>query len=260
MTDVDARSSVGAPRASAATRQMRRAPRIGPPFICALVGGCLCRLALTGAHRRYVRPGLALYLVASGALLIVAAAFTWWRGRSALAGDHDDDHHDHDDGHRPSRVGWLLVAPVAVLFVVAPPALGSFALSRSMATVSPGGGSFTDLHGPGPVEMLVKEFDERAFDRGGVSFAGVPVRMIGFVARDDGEGFLIARFQIACCAADGRANAARILGFSGPAPSTDAWVEVIGRFEAGAGDQEAPRLRVESVRPVAIPDDPYEPN
>ena len=43
---------------------------------------------------------------------------------------HDHGHdHDHDHGHGP-RVAWLLLAPVAVLLLVAPPALGSFTAAR----------------------------------------------------------------------------------------------------------------------------------
>jgi uncharacterized repeat protein (TIGR03943 family) len=242
-------------------------------LLCALVGITLLRLVWSGVFRRYVRGNMAVWLVIAGVVLVAASAITWWRGRTATdrqGHDHDGpdhDGHDHDghehDGHaHASRIGWLLLVPVLVLFLVAPPGLGSYALGRALATshVRAGAGTFRSLVGPGPVEMLLKEFDERAYDRDGASFAGVPVRVVGFVGTHDASGFVVARFQIACCAADGVADFARIVGFGGVVPARDTWVEVTGVFEPGAGPQQPPHLRPSSVVPVAVPGDPYEPN
>ena len=46
----------------------------------------------------------------------------------------------------------------------------------------------------GPHQMSMLEFDQRAFEgTGGASFNGATVRLVGFVAPADGEGFLVAR-------------------------------------------------------------------
>jgi uncharacterized repeat protein (TIGR03943 family) len=107
-----------------------------------------------------------------------------------------------------------------------------------------------------PVPMTLLEFGQRAFERDGASFAGASVRLTGFVAAADGEGFRLARYQIACCAADAAPVVIRVVGVHGDVPSRDAWVTVIGRFEPGGGD--TPLLAATIVRRIAPPDEPYE--
>ena len=235
-----------------------------PALVCVLAGICLVRLVTTGRYQRYVRVGMGPILLASGFVLVAAAAATWWIARRTASQLRQGTHgHSHGHGHGRVGVGWLLLLPVLTVFGIAPPGLGSFALARSLSSTSvrQGVGSFTNLVGNAPVAMLLKEFDERAFDRGGASFVGVPVTVIGFVAASPkGGGFVVARFQIACCAADGRANLAHVVGFDGSVPPIDSWVQVTGLFEPGAGDQEAPLLRATRVVPTAQPSDPYEPN
>jgi uncharacterized repeat protein (TIGR03943 family) len=220
-----------------------------------LVGVLLVRLSLQGTFQRYVRSGMGPWLALAGTALLVVAVATFWRSR---AGDAPDDH-DHDHGGR--AVAWLLVAPVLVLLLVAPPALGSYALGRTGQAVSVEGGStaFATLDpGAAPLDMTLLEFDQRAFegDHQGASFGGATVALTGFVAPADGEGFVVARFLIACCAADALAASAHVVGWDGPAPETDTWVIVTGRFEPGGGD--TPRLRAETVTPIDEPVDPYE--
>ncbi len=240
-----------------------------PALVCALVGICLVRLVTTGHYKRYVRVGMGPILMISGFVLILAGAVTWWSSRRGPSDSHEHEHgryhgHEHDDdGHGRIAVGWLLLVPVLTVFAIAPPGLGSFALSRALSSTSvqQGSGSFADLTGADPVGMLLKEFDERAFDRAGVSFAGVPVSVVGFVAKaPHGDGFIVARFQIACCAADGRANLAHVIGYTGTVPPVDSWVQITGSFHAGAGPQQAPLLVAATVTPIAQPSDPYEPN
>jgi hypothetical protein len=53
-----------------------------------------------------------------------------------------------------------------------------------------------------PAAMTLQEYIERAFEHGGASFNGVPLQLTGFVAGTQSGGFRLARYQIACCAAD----------------------------------------------------------
>ena len=78
----------------------------------------------------------------------------------------------------------------------------------------------------------------------------------GFVAGDVDGGFELARYQIACCAADAEPVVVRVLGTSGDPPSRDQWVTVTGTFKPGGGD--IPDLNSTSVVQIPAPNDPYE--
>ena len=103
--------------------------------------------------------------------------------------------------------------------------------------------------------MSLLEFDQRAFEgTDGASFNGATVRLVGFVARRRATGFLVARYSIACCAADALAATALVVGWDGPVPDRDTWVEVEGTFEPGGEVEPAARRGVRDPDPE--PDDP----
>ena len=237
-----------------------------------LVGLMLIRLTVTDAYQRYVRVGMGPWLLVAGVLLALlgaSAVLTGFRGSPAQDptdadepdhGDHDDHPqagHDHD--HAPP-IGWLLLVPVLALLLVVPPALGSFGVDRSRVSAAPSGtGEYRTLvAGAAPHPMTMLEFDQRAFDHGGASMRGVPVRITGFVAKPaDGAGFQLARYQIACCAADAVAAVARVSGASGAAPVRDAWFTVTGVF-TGLGQDGVPEFQASAVQQITAPVDPYE--
>ncbi|GAA0359129.1 TIGR03943 family protein [Actinoallomurus spadix] len=220
-----------------------------------LVGAMMVRLALTGAYAKYVRTGMGGVLLAAGILLValglagVARALGFVRSRG--------DAHGHGHGHG-DRAGWLLLGPVLALLLVTPPALGSFGVGRSAAVdVSSGGRTFDPLPAGRTVPMTLLEFDERAADHGGASFGATPVRLTGFVTpASDRTGFRIARYQIACCAADAVAAVVRVTGTTGNTPARDQWVTVTGTFQRSADG--VPELRATSLGEITAPRDPYE--
>lgn len=226
--------------------------------LTAVIGLLLTRLALDGSYRRYVRPGMGPWLAVAGVLLALLGLTMLWRHRQGRQSGHGHRHDAHEPGGE--RVAWLLLAPVLALLLIAPGALGAFSLGRtgSVATVRPGGGVFAPLSlGAEPHDMTMIEFDQRAFEgTGGASFNGSTVRLVGFVGPPKDDGFIVARYSIACCAADALAATALVTGWSGPAPARDAWVEVVGHFEPG--DEVHPRLAAASVTVVPVPEDPYE--
>jgi uncharacterized repeat protein (TIGR03943 family) len=222
-----------------------------------LVGVMLIRLAVTGDYLRFVRAGMGPWLLVTGAAVIVLGMVpliplvSGRRGRSA---DHAGHHHPLGG----DRVAWLLLVPVVVLLLVTPPPLGSFAVDRTTVSIGDGGHTFDPLRSEaGPVPMTLLEFDQRAGDRGGASLGAVPVRLTGFVAGSDGGGARLARYQIACCAADAVAALVRLEGMAGPAPARDAWYTVTGTF-SGVDAGGIPRLQVLSTEHVPPPVDPYE--
>jgi uncharacterized repeat protein (TIGR03943 family) len=221
--------------------------------ISLLVGAVLLRLTVTGTYRRYVRVEMGPWLAIAGVVVVVLGLVTIVR---AVRHDRVPEAH----GHAPEgdRAGWLLLAPIAALLLVAPPTLGSYGVERA-ATIDIRAGApvFDRLPAEAsPVAMTLLEYGQRAFERDGASFNGVSVRLTGFVAGADGEGFHLARYQIACCAADAIPVVVRVVGVQGGLPPLDRWVLVTGRFESGSG--ELPQLVATTVTPIPPPDEPYE--
>jgi hypothetical protein len=98
--------------------------------ITVLVGTVLLRLTITGTYRRYVRVGMGSWLAVAGVALVVLGTVVVVRVLRDGAGS--DDHGLHrEEGH--GRVGWLLLAPIAALLLVAPPTLGSYGVDRAAA-------------------------------------------------------------------------------------------------------------------------------
>lgn len=221
--------------------------------ISLLVGAVLLRLTVTGTYRRYVRVEMGPWLAIAGVVVVVLGLVTLL---NAIRHDRVPDAHGHEPGG--DRAGWLLLAPIAALLLVAPPTLGSYGVERA-ATIDIRAGAPVFGRLPAeksPVAMTLLEYGQRAFERDGASFNGVSVRLTGFVAGTDGEGFRLARYQIACCAADAMPVVIRVIGVQGGLPPRDQWVLVTGRFEPGSGD--LPLLAATTVTPIAPPDEPYE--
>ena len=106
--------------------------------------------------------------------------------------------------------------------------------------------------------MSLLEFDQRAFEgTDGASFNGATVRLVGFVGPAKADGFLVARYSIACCAADALAATAHVdrLGRARFRPATPG-SRSRARFEPGGEVEPAARRGVGD--PIPTPDDPYE--
>jgi uncharacterized repeat protein (TIGR03943 family) len=229
----------------------------------ALVGATALWLGLTDAALAYVRGALRPPLVASGAALLVLAGAAL-RGREPEAGA--DEH-----GHGAPRSGWLLALPVLVLLLVTPPAHGSFAAGRQAGSATAAGGDpggvFPPLPEPvgGAVPLPVSEFVTRALYDKDRTLAGARVRLVGFAAPGKGDGYLLTRFNLFCCAADGQAYQAEVRGDRTPR-QPDQWLVVEGRwlpqrvYDGIAPSGVRPVLVAESVTPVRPPADPYEHN
>ena len=224
--------------------------------ISVLVGAVVLRLTFTDTYRRYVQPAMGKWLLVAGVAVIVLGLVTLVNG---LRDVEPTEAHGHDDEHAHRvGVGWLLLAPIAALLLVAPPTLGAYGVKRAGSIqIRPGKAFFKPLKSaPAPVEMTLLEFIERALEHNGASFRGVPVKLTGFVAGAESGGFRLARYQIACCAADATPVVVDVVGTSGAPPRDDQWVTVTGTFRQGGGD--VPRLAATTVVEIAAPDDPYE--
>lgn len=288
--------------------------------VVGLMGGLLIGITLSGKFTSYVRPGFGPLLMIAGIVLVlvgVVSLITVVRSEvrrdrlsntvGATGTAHGPDHaHSPDHAHGPvldahghsherSRAGWLILAPILILLVVSPAALGADAVARSggaqglvglaptpaKKTVSdgyaPNDGSgsagsgstsgrrtipFDPLPaGPNPV-IGVKELVMRALYDGTNSVATTPVTIVGFIApAGDGYtgGYTIARMAISCCAAD--ANPTRI-HVEGAAPyPVNSWVAAVVTAQEGSATEAnnyVPVVAVRSIEQVQQPTDPYE--
>lgn len=230
-----------------------------------LLGSAALRAGLTDLHLRYVKEALQPFLIGASVLLILAGAMTlWYEWRPRWSGQEpadDDDGH----GHGGSRVGWLLVAPVLGLLLVAPPALGSYSASTAGTTLTPERVAelppLPEYLDPVPLTLL--DYSARAIWDDGRTLAGRRVELTGFlIIGAEGEPYL-ARLTLSCCAADARPIK---VGLSGAAPgwlADGTWLAVIGSYVAETGvdpinEATIPYLEVESWREVPEPRQPYE--
>jgi uncharacterized repeat protein (TIGR03943 family) len=238
--------------------------------------GVICiRLAFGHEAQNYVRSATKPLLGIGGVVLLGAALVAARRP----ATDDPEPHHDHasaelhepaevhehrDHGHHHHHSSWLTIAvivPLMVLFMLAPGPLGSFAARRSTTVVSAGDFRFDPLPPSGaPVPISQRDALERAVDTKGRTLDGRMVELTGFVIATGDGTFDLARFQIACCAADGVAWTTRlsVASDSGLSVNRDGWYRVVAKFDRLLLDDQPPLFTALSVDPVATPTDPYE--
>ncbi|GAA1410637.1 TIGR03943 family putative permease subunit [Catellatospora coxensis] len=246
-----------------------------------LLGGAILKASLTDMYLRYVKAGLQPFLIGAGALLVVAAVMTLWydlRHGSAVdteCADHPEatqggvadggSGHDHGHaGHREPRVGWLLIAPVLGLLLVAPPALGSYAAGQAGSALSAQQVSdFPALPDGDPAEISVLDYATRAIFDKGLSIGERRVRVTGFLSDNPEGGQLLTRMILSCCAADARPIK---VGMNGSVPTglpADSWVEITGTYTDQQGTDPVngdsiPFIEVLEWRAVQAPAEQYE--
>ncbi|GAA2684139.1 TIGR03943 family protein [Nonomuraea recticatena] len=224
--------------------------RMSQNLVLMLLGGALLRIsAFSTTYVNYVKPGFRPFLIAAG-LVIFAIGLLGLVRRSA-------EHH-----HGP-RVAWLLCLPVFAVFLIAPPALGSFAAARSEAPPPPQVlDAYAPLQAAGATEMKMSEFIGRVFSDSNQTLKDRTVKLTGFVtpSRKKGQWF-VTRMQLACCAAD--AYALKVIVRGVPQPAPDSWVMVTGTWVPTEVDDNATgivyaELDATAVEKVEAPSEPYE--
>ncbi|MDX6206605.1 MAG: hypothetical protein QOF39_2662 [Frankiales bacterium] len=230
-------------------------------LLLAAMGCAALILAVGGDALVFIRPGLVPYHFASGVVLLLLAVAPAVSRRSPDEELAAEEHAEHEH-HHSRRAPWLVMAPLLVLLVVAPGPLGASAASTAQRAVqAPSTSSYPPVGAEvaGAVPMTLAEYTSRAIDDAGHSLTGVPVRLTGFVAKaKDGNGFLLSRFTIFCCAADAEIEQIRILGSTSVLPD-NTWVTVTGTWPAASAPGAAiPELTATSVVQVKRPHAPYE--
>jgi uncharacterized repeat protein (TIGR03943 family) len=216
-------------------------------YLLLLFGGALIRLGATDVLLRYVRPIARPWVLAAG-IAIVALAIL----RLVLA------HREGTEHGSAIKIGWLLLAPVIVIVVIAPPALGAFTARRAPVSVPvTGHGDFAPLTGPAPHRLALFDFTTRVLWDSARTVTGQDVALTGFVLNQRPDGFVLARLVITCCAADARA--VEVFIHSAEHPAGNDWVTVTGRY-AGTDPAEPtfPLIDAATVMAVPAPKNPYD--
>lgn len=246
-----------------------------------LVGAAILRIASADTYLRYVKASMRPWLLTAGAILVVLgilALLDVWRSvraesRARAEGhDHAAEPHEHDDvdafddghghGSRLPRAAWLLVLPVAALFVVPPPALGAFTAERQQATtVAPAvGAAPPPLPAGAVVPLALNDFASRAVWDDGRTLAGRTVSLTGFASAAPGGGWYLTRLALTCCAADATVTKITVKGGT-LQPATNQWVTVVGHWVPGGGtnsETAIPWIQAQTMTPQPAPKDPYE--
>ena len=232
--------------------------------VLALLGATVLRLSFTDMMLSYVKPGMRPFLLASGAVLVVlgllSVVLDARETSPAVEGTYSEDAVGGHE-HGAPRAAWLLIVPVFLVFVVAPPALGAFAAER-VPSALPQQGEWTmdPLPPDDPVPLALKDYGYRAtWDEGG-TLTGRTVELTGFVTpAEEYDGWYLNRLQLNCCAADARVSRVLVTGVE--QPPLDGWATVVGTYadplEAGT-DNPIPVVAAESAVVVDAPRNPYE--
>jgi len=214
-----------------------------------------------------------LPLIAFGALgaLVLAGGALWLARQNNEYDHHHHDHdHDHEHAHAPQRfpLGTVLLAALPVLLGVLIPArpLGATAIDQKglnmtgPLTVS-GGAAATKLE-IAPEKRTILDW-MRAFNYAAdpAEFTHQPADVVGFVYRPEqlaDTQFLVSRFVVTCCAADGSAVGLLVEWPEAAGLEENGWVRVRGPVSVGALDgRPIPLITAASIEPVPQPDQPY---
>ncbi|WNV76932.1 TIGR03943 family putative permease subunit [Geodermatophilus sp. DSM 44513] len=230
--------------------------RLTQLWVLLLLGGVTLAVALGDAHLAYVRPGFRPLLLGAGAVLLLLGLAGLLRERSP-GGAH---------GHGAPRVAWLLLLPVTVVLLVAPPALGSFTAARQALQVQaaaqpPAPGIGPDDPGEQHRTMALLEYSLHALAADTSALDGRLVRLTGFVTPREGGGWYVSRIGIKCCAADAVAVTVVVDAERGDL-AADQWVEVVGSWAPPrphpAGGHPEAVVAPRSVTPIEAPANTYQ--
>ncbi len=180
------------------------------------------------------------------------------------------DGHGHDHGR--SKAPWLMMVPVLVLLLVAPPALGADSVERATVCSPNNGGDGqtyasrrTDPSPPlplgTPTELTMSQFINRALYDSSYSVVDNDIQVVGFIvpSKCDDGGYSLVRLAISCCAADAFTLRVHIEG-APPLPA-NTWVNAVVRAVKDTGNEGnnyLPTATMISYQQIPVPDNPYE--
>jgi uncharacterized repeat protein (TIGR03943 family) len=217
------------------------------------IGAVAIRLVTSGGFGWFLQQRMRLPLLIGGIVaLLLGLVEVWTATREERA--------DPAARTRTSapRVGWLLILPIVVLIAVAPTGLGAAAADRVDAYVPfESADPFGPLPEGNPPELRVFDFVDRALWDDARSLEGAEVALEGLVVNDDEapDGFLLTRFLVSCCAADGIPIQVGVRSVATPLED-DTWVRVVVRWIPTEPGAPTPDLVEAELISLEVVDDP----
>ena len=176
----------------------------------------------------------------------------------------EHDHHDHE--HAPSSVNlWIMLIPLLIGILIPAKPLDSSAVSAKGITTSS-----ALVSSQSSSQLFETESEQRNvldwikifyFEQDLNPFIGQQAAVVGFVYREaslpQGQ-FLVSRFILSCCAADGYAVGMIVESPQAQAFDNDTWVKVSGPVDVVSyNGSPSPLIRAETIEVVPQPEQPY---
>lgn len=232
------------------------------------LGAYLLWNAATGTIFLYINERFFALIVFGGVAALALAAGAWPGRAQAHDHHHDHDHHDHNHDHDPGLALWGIVAvlvPLALAVLIPAQPLGANAINTrgisNNVTLTASGDVSAKLEIPPEQRTILDWVRAYNYAPDPASFNGQTAEVIGFVYRDPSltnTQFMVSRFVVTCCAADGTALAMVVNWPNLTDLPDNTWVRVRGPVEAAfLNGQPIPRINAEVVETVPQPDHPY---
>ena len=162
----------------------------------------------------------------------------------------------------------ILALPLAYLSIGRGVALDSGAFAKRWTGTTAGGNAIAvgePQAAPAAPETAAREadlvglcWDSDAYEGQTVAVEGMLHREPDVAARYGGNGWLLYRFVISCCAADAQPAAVMLTGEMATNWTDDAWVRATGRFTLRPDQpRPVPILELGALDPVQKPRNPY---
>ncbi len=236
--------------------------RGGQALVLLAMGVVIWRVTWSDLFLNYVREPMRPLLLISAGLLVVIGLWSLavaLRQPAEVSGDSAHEHgHDHT---RAPKVAWLILLPIAAMFIITPPPLGSDAAARDSGT-QPLSQNLDGGYDPlpdtdGPITLDLDDYAARALFDGGQSMTDREISLTGFVTENESGGWYLTRFVSSCCAAD--ASAVKVEITNAPSPPVEQWVTVTGRYtDNGSTDfKKPPAFAADEVVAIEPPRDTY---
>jgi uncharacterized repeat protein (TIGR03943 family) len=202
-----------------------------------------------------------LPLTLLGILLLGVMAQTLFRLQRREAADD----HDHDHGHAaPAGNLLILLIPLAIGVLIPAQPLDSTAVdSKGVSLSAPlvaSGASAQQLQVAADERNILDWIRIFNYESDPTPYLDQPANVIGFVYHDERlpeDQFLLSRFVISCCAADGFALGIPVQ-WSGAQLEDNTWVQVRGPVQVAEFEgQQVPLIAADSVETVPAPQQPY---
>jgi len=244
-------------------------------LILIFVGLLTVKFYYTGELIYFVYPGYIWLILVCSIIIALNGAYTLYLTYSTPKAKHHSDcngicNHSSDSqayhGHSIKLLKYTLLIPLIAGYLVTPrPLSAETALSRGLTLeldLEIQQESVLNIYTTNPENRNVLEWVRTlTFDPEPDSHQGLPVNLSGFILDLDDQDFIfIARFLVACCAADARPVALPLLkGELTDSLKNGDWVQLEGTFTTFSAPNLGRKAIVEptSISLIDQPKDPY---